>query len=134
MAGPNREIIPDVWPKRTRPESVTGGLAVAEIDTPVKVEVVPQEVHESYVEILDRQTGQQVVTVIEVVSPTNKFAGAGRDSYVAKQREVLNSQAHLVEIDLLRAGQHVLAVAEWAVRWRALRLSGLRQPCPGDAQ
>ena len=44
--------------------------------------------HESYVEILDRQSGQRVVTVVEVLSPTNKFPGPGQASYLAKQREV----------------------------------------------
>lgn len=74
------------------------------------------EIHESYVEILDRQSGHRMVTVVEVLSPTNKFPGPGQGSYLAKQREVRASQAHLVEIDLLRAGHHVLAVPEWAAR------------------
>ena len=51
-----------------------------------------------------------MVTVIEIVSPANKVSGPGRDSYLSKQQEILCSQAHLVEIDLLRAGPHVLAV------------------------
>lgn len=51
----------------------------------------------------------EVVTVIEVLSPTNKRGpgAAGRQAYLAKRREVLASPAHLVEIDLLRAGQRV---------------------------
>ncbi|MBM3224875.1 MAG: DUF4058 family protein [Candidatus Tectomicrobia bacterium] len=48
--------------------------------------------------------------MIELVSPTNKYAGPGRESYVHKQKEVRCSTAHLVEIDLLRHGPHVLAV------------------------
>jgi hypothetical protein len=80
--------------------------------------VQPLEVHENFIELLDRQSGLQVVTVIQAVSPTNKFTGPGHDSYVAKQREVRQSQAHLVEIDLLRAGEHVLVVPEWIVRGR----------------
>ena len=40
--------------------------------------------------------------------------GAGRDSYVQKQREVRQSDTHLVEIDLLRGGHHVVAApAAW---------------------
>jgi hypothetical protein len=73
-------------------------------------EVDTIEVHEPYITILDRQSGKHVVTVIEVVSPTNKYAGPGRLSYLSKQREVLGSETHLVEIDLLRTGPHVLAV------------------------
>jgi hypothetical protein len=52
------------------------------------------------------------VTVIEVVSPSNKYSGPGRDSYLDKQREVRGSHTHLVEIDLLRSGPHVLAAPE----------------------
>ena len=68
------------------------------------------------IEILDRHSGQRVVTVLEVLSPANKYAGPGRDSYLAKQREVLASQAHLIEVDLLRRGPHTLAVLEWIAR------------------
>jgi hypothetical protein len=116
VEGPNREIIPDAWVKRTQEQQKERGVALVEPDAPVEVEVTPLEVHESYVELLDRQSGQRVVTVIEVVSPTNKFPGPGRDSYLVKQREVLRSETHLVEIDLLRVGHHVVAVAEWAAR------------------
>jgi hypothetical protein len=77
------------------------------------------EVHETYVTILDRQSGRGVVTVIEVLSPTNKYAGPGRLSYQAKQQEVLCSTASLVEIDLLRTGPHVLAVPERHARTQA---------------
>jgi hypothetical protein len=115
VEGPNREIIPDVWLKQQRcPEAPS--VAVADTDVPVEVQIPALEVHETYIAILDRASGQQVVTVIEVVSPTNKFPGPGQKSYKEKQREVLHSQTHLVEIDLLRAGQHVLAVPEWTTK------------------
>jgi hypothetical protein len=52
---------------------------------------------------------------------TNKTPGAhGRDLYLQKQREVLQSQVHLVEIDLLRGGEHSTAVP----LDRALRQTG----------
>lgn len=115
VEGPDREIIPDVWIKHgSRGGKVS--TAVAEPDEALHVRVPALEVHESYIAILDRQSGQQVVTVIEVVSPANKYAGPGRVSYLAKQDEVRRSQTHLVEIDLLRTGPHVLAVPEWAAR------------------
>lgn len=116
VEGPDREIIPDVWLKRTASERP--GTAVLDTDAPVEVDIPEVEIRETLVQILDNRTGQKVVTVIEVVSPTNKFAGPGRASYLAKQREVRGSEAHLVEIDLLRAGPHVLAVPEWAARGR----------------
>lgn|SRR5262245_25947649 len=118
VEGPDREIIPDIWLRRGESARQQGGLALAEGDAPEVVRVPLLEVHEAYLEILDRQSGLQVVTVIEVVSPTNKYAGPGRDSYLEKQREVLASQAHLVEIDLLRTGPHVLTVSQSAARGR----------------
>jgi hypothetical protein len=49
--------------------------------------------------------------VIEVLSPSNKTAGEqGRDLYLRKQRERLQSKTHLLEIDLLRAGLHTTSV------------------------
>jgi hypothetical protein len=90
------------------------GTATAE---PVIVEVeefeeepIPLEVREHFVEILDTYRAMKAVTVLEVVSPTNKAAGVGRDAYRAKQRETLGSECHLIEIDLLRRGRHVVAV------------------------
>ncbi|MEO6811587.1 MAG: DUF4058 family protein [Isosphaeraceae bacterium] len=109
---PHREIIPDVWIKRERARSRGHALAVMDADAPVLVQVPELEVHETYIAILDRETGENVVTVIEVVSPSNKVAGPGRRSYLAKQREVIQSEAHLIEIDLLRTGPHALAIPE----------------------
>jgi hypothetical protein len=55
-------------------------------------------------EIREVGTGT-VVTVGEVLSPKNKRSGEGRAKYDAKRQAVLSSTAHLVEIDLLRAGE-----------------------------
>jgi len=126
LEGPDREVIPDVWVRRglaespARPHSVTeSAVAVLEEETPLLVNVPALEIHEPYITILDRMSGQKIVTVIEVVSPTNKYAGSGRKSYLLKQEEVLGSDAHLVEIDLLRTGHPVLAIPERIARRRA---------------
>jgi hypothetical protein len=116
LEGPNREIIPDVWLRRMEAKPSGTAVALADDDAPILVQVEPLEIHEAYVAILDRQSGLRIVTVIEVVSPTNKYAGPGRESYLAKQREILESEAHLVEIDLLRTGPHVLAIPEAKAR------------------
>jgi hypothetical protein len=120
IEGRRRQVVPDVSIRRPREPEHEGGVAVAvavaEGDEPALVQVDPLEVHESYLGILDLRSGQEIVTVIEVVSPSNKARGPGRDSYLAKQSEVLASTAHLVEIDLLRAGEHVVAVPEWSAR------------------
>jgi len=62
--------------------------------------------------------GWEVVTLIEVLSPSNKRPGPGQSEYLAKQREVLRSETNLVEIDLLRGGSHVVAVPVWEVARR----------------
>jgi hypothetical protein len=79
---------------------------------PVIVHVPHDEHRHTYGEIrLRREEGERVVTVLEVLSPTNKTPGEhGRDLYLRKQQEVLNSETHLVEIDLLRGGRHATAV------------------------
>jgi hypothetical protein len=43
------------------------------------------------------------VTVIEILSPTNK-SGLGRGEYLHKRRQFLDQPVHLVEIDLLLRG------------------------------
>lgn len=65
---------------------------------------MPEEVKEGYLEIRDIATGE-VVTAIEVLSPTNKRPGQGQEAYKAKRQIVLASLTHLVEIDLLRVGE-----------------------------
>lgn len=60
-------------------------------------------VRERFLEIVDRRE-RRVVTVIEMLSPTNKRTGSDRDDYLAKRRNVLATGTHLVELDLLRGG------------------------------
>ena len=62
-----------------------------------------------YIEIRDRRS-RALVTVIELLSPSNKRPGADRLQYMAKRAAVLASPTHLVEIDLLRGGPPLPAV------------------------
>src|SRR5690349_17856206 len=82
---PAWEVRPDVLIKRKRPPRSEQAVAVLEGDAPELVRIPGGEIHEPYVAILDRASGQKVVTVIELLSPTNKYAGPGRDSYLDKQ-------------------------------------------------
>lgn len=69
---------------------------------------------EPYVEIRTRlaEGGERVVAAIEVLSLSNKRVGdPGRELYLQKQAEILASNVHLVEIDLLRGGEHTTPVA-----------------------
>lgn len=64
--------------------------------------VMPERIPHFAVEIRDA-TNRQLVTAIEILSPTNK-RGDGRREYLNKRRRILLSSSHLVEIDLLRHG------------------------------
>ena len=83
--------------------------AVATRTQPLVFEVFDDEHTETYIEVRTRlrDEKERIVTTIEVLSPTNKSPGEkGRDLYLEKQREILDSDIHLVEIDLLRGGMH----------------------------
>lgn len=56
-----------------------------------------------YIEIRDRHN-RELVTMIEILSPTNKRYGPDREQYGIKRSAVMLSPASLVEIDLLRGG------------------------------
>src|SRR6202030_2161370 len=58
---------------------------------------------QSFLEIRDRD-GHQLVTVVELLSPSNKYASPDREQYLAKARQLQRSWVHFVEIDLLRGG------------------------------
>jgi hypothetical protein len=75
------------------------------------VRIPREEFREPYLDIYAKPGNERLVTTIEVLSPTNKTLGSeGRTLYLQKQREVLGSKVNLVEIDLLRGGQHTTAV------------------------
>jgi Protein of unknown function (DUF4058) len=74
------------------------------ISPSVVVEPLELEVNERRVELIHRDSGK-VVTVIEILSPANKVTSAkGRESFLEKRKGVLESNAHWMEIDLLRSG------------------------------
>ncbi|OUL31295.1 DUF4058 family protein [Nostoc sp. 106C] len=67
---------------------------------------MPETVKETYLEVRDVAT-QEVVTIIEILSPKNKRPGEGRNAYTKKRLQVLESYTNLVEIDLLRDGKPI---------------------------
>jgi len=82
-----------------------GSVATLE---PVAVPLARQdldEVPERWIEIR-RLPDLALVTVIELLSPTNKL-GLGRGQYLQKRRELLDQPVHLVEIDLLLRGHRL---------------------------
>ena len=90
-----------------------GGVAVlAEPVQPLLITVPLEEHRQTYLEIrTTADNRERVVTTLEVLSPSNKTPGPkGRSLYLHKQQEILDSDSHLVEIDLLRGGTHTTAV------------------------
>ena len=57
-----------------------------------------------FIKVVDVRT-RQVVTVVEVLSPSNKKNGEDREHYLEKRYEYLANNLGFVEIDLLRGGR-----------------------------
>jgi hypothetical protein len=84
-----------------------GASAVATLAPVPGVLPMPEERRETYLVIREQQS-REVITVIETLSPANKRPGGdGRREYLRKREEVLRSDTHLVELDLLRGGQRL---------------------------
>lgn len=110
---------------------------VIEVELPM-----PEEIRETYLEIRDGNDDKRVITVIEILSPTNKRPRRGRELYEQKRLTLLGTKTHLVELDLLRAGEspamrgdpgshyHIL-ISRWQERPTATLLPfSIRQPIP----
>ncbi|WP_165226753.1 DUF4058 family protein [Aquisphaera insulae] len=97
-AGPRADIGVE---RAERGEGPAAGLAVLEAPTRITIPW-PDVETQAYLEIRDRSS-RGLVTVLELLSPTNK--GRHRDQHVRKRDQVLVSTASLVEIDLLRGGE-----------------------------
>lgn len=111
-AGRERIVYPDLsvteHPRRGgAPAAVHSGLAMAEA---IIVHLPEDTVTERYLEIREAGSGVRVITVLEVLSTTNKYPGEGQTLYLQKQQELKHAGVSLVEIDLLRAGRRVLSV------------------------
>lgn len=110
-----RLIVPDVAVARgTRWDEAGGGVAVlAEVavgravSRRYEIRVDTEPYRHPFIEIRDASKGHRLVTLIEFLSPSNKRPGADRRAYEFKQREVLGSDASLIEVDLLRGGDRV---------------------------
>ncbi|GIV18207.1 MAG: hypothetical protein KatS3mg022_3642 [Armatimonadota bacterium] len=137
----SREIVPDVsvLQRAPRREEASGVAVLEETCDPPLVLHIEEQLHtEGVVHILDRTREMRLVTVIELLSPTNKEQGSkGWELYKRKQEEILRSDVHLVEIDLLRGGEYVLAppyhrlVQEIGTSWHYL-ISISRADTPYD--
>jgi hypothetical protein len=115
--GTQQRIVPDIAVVR-HPHSIheqsAGGAAVLSaprsvVSKFIEYEVLVDPLRHHFVEIRDSSQGHKLITLIEIVSPSNKRSGPDRQSYERKQKEILESDANLIELDLLRGGRRVLA-------------------------
>jgi hypothetical protein len=95
------------------PRAESDGVAVAarprRVASPhVALDHLTEPIRHLYVEVCDASSGHKVITVIEILSPSNKGRGNDRDVYEAQQRRVLESAANLIELDLLRGGSRII--------------------------
>ncbi|WP_395094893.1 DUF4058 family protein [Armatimonas sp.] len=115
-----RHFVADVSVGQNGPPS--GGMAVAESPSKMEMEWAIEEsepFRETFIEIQTRAGSQRrVVAVVELLSHSNKSTGRGRDEYLSKQKTLLESEVHLLEIDLLRAGEHTLAASRSGIQAR----------------
>ena len=82
---------------------VEGALAVALRPA----DLVEEEMREPFLEVRTARGDHQLVTAVEILSLSNKNAGPNnRTLYLQKQDELRKSRVNIVEIDLLRGGQH----------------------------
>lgn len=123
---PMRSIRPDVEVRQT---PTAGGVVVAEPDTrsavspSLRVVLGGEAAELAFLEIRDARADHEVVTLIELLSPSNKRAGEDRRHYLAKRAAVLRSPTSLVEIDLLRKGRRL-----WRTRSGQTDLRSLDPP------
>jgi hypothetical protein len=109
---------------------------------------VPDEVHETYLEVRDPASGD-VISAVEALSPTNKRPGEGERAHRERRLRTLGTRTHSIELDLLRGGEpparhltswpvdvpqtgaYRVVVARGDRRPRAdVYLAGIREPLP----
>jgi hypothetical protein len=89
------------------PGGATGGATAVAPPVPVTLDNIPllDPMTELFIEVT-RLPEREVVTVVEVLSPTNKVS-EGRGLYLDKRNRLLRRQVNIVELDLLRAGRRL---------------------------
>ena len=98
---------PHWWSNGGESTDAAGGIGLAEL-TSVELDYPDEEpLTQRHLTVIHRPT-DRVVTVIELLSPSNKVANQeGPGGYLQKRAEFLASPCHLIEIDLLRGGRRL---------------------------
>jgi Protein of unknown function (DUF4058) len=99
-------VRPDIAVLRTGPRTIPMS-STAVMDPPQAESSTELEMPLELMSIEVRQVGtDRLVTAIEILSPVNKQrTHEARIDYLRKRRELLRSQTHFMEIDLLRGGE-----------------------------
>src|SRR5207244_464686 len=80
-----------------------GGAALV-LEPPMRLPtLLTARVPQRSVAILDA-AGRRLVAAIELLSPSDKRVGGGREEYLERRENFLAGDVHLIEIDLLRRG------------------------------
>ena len=110
--GYDRVVVPDiaVLERPVKRKITTGAHSAVGVVEPILIHFENDPITEGFIEIVEIGSRKRVITVIELLSISNKTGGPGQELYLQKQREVLDSPTSLVEIDLLRAGRRLLAL------------------------
>jgi hypothetical protein len=72
------------------------------LDAPVQIELPVVDFERSACIEIRTRRGRGLVTVIELLRPSNKSSGEGRDQYLANRAELLAGPVNFIEIDLSR--------------------------------
>jgi hypothetical protein len=107
-----RTILTSAFTSARRSERKRSRPRTAARSEPLIVPILHEPKTERFIEIREAGTGGRVITVIEIVSPSNKQRGTGRELYLQKQEDLRAAGVNSVEIDLLRTGSYTLAVPE----------------------
>jgi hypothetical protein len=96
------ELNPEPGSTLSAGSSQRSALTLEPVTIPMRLLDVESE---NYLEIL-HLADQKVVTIVELLSPSNK-SGAGRRDYLAKRHGLMGPDVHLVKLDFLIGGHRL---------------------------
>jgi hypothetical protein len=98
---------PNIDVSQTSPHRMATG-ATAVMDPPQAQSYTELELPLELMSVEVRQvSSDRLITAIEILSPVNKQRShEARVDYLRKRRDLIRSQTHFIEIDLLRVGEH----------------------------
>jgi hypothetical protein len=99
-----KTVYPDAAVLETVSSVPSGGTAVAIPAAPIqRLALLPEQYKMRTVQVRDTGT-DSLVTALEILSPVNK-RGGGLHTYREKRLNLLCADVHVIELDLLRAGE-----------------------------